>query len=162
MKICFIFLLSLFSINAWALDENDLTGSWFRTYGVFSPWSAGNSTKGSVLTYDEKLDFHPDNLVYISDSRADVATGKSMYMIMEKDDKDFIVFYSPNQDPMSKKIQETQGYYVMLKEHKDGTVELDLFTMSNMKKGSAVSVNYNRVEKQNNNVAFITPKIILK
>lgn len=160
MKVYYMLFLATLSTNLWSLEQKELIGSWVRTYGVFSPFTASGSTSGGMVPHNEKLEFHPDNIVYISDDKQETASGKSKYVLLKRDQEDFLVLYSPGQDPKDTSIQDKQGFFISLK-NSDNKVELNLLTVPDKKKKVKVSISYTRdsSSKSEKNVEFIVPSI---
>ncbi len=153
----YLLILSLLAVNTWAVDESDIEGTWYRTYGVFRPWTDNN--QGTMTTYEEDLIFHSDGTVYIYDKNTDSFKGKSLYTITERDDEDFLVFYTPDQDPEDDMIQQKQGYFVSISSDKDKHKMLNMATTKEHKKNKKFKgISYKRVKKSYGNTEFVVPQ----
>ncbi len=157
MKITNLFFLCLLSINIWAVDESDIEGTWYRTYGVFRPWTDNN--QGTMSTYEEDLVFHSDGTVYIYDKSSDSFKGKSLYMITERDDEDFLVFYTPDQNPKDDAIQQKQGYFISMSKDKDKHKMFNMVTTKEYKKNKkSKGLSYKRVKNSYGETKFVVPQ----
>lgn len=159
MNVVYLLLFVLSSTGLWAVSKDDLQGTWYRDYGVYRAWSDDN--QGTISTFEEDLIFHKDDTAVIYDKSSDTYRGKSIYTILSRDGKDFIVFYSPGQNPKDTKIQDKQGYYVSIEEDKKKHDVLVFVTVSDYKKAKnkskARSMTYTRVQDSYGKVKFMVP-----
>lgn len=160
MKIVYLLLFALTSSGLWAVDKDDIQGTWYRNYGVYRAWSDDN--QGTVSSFEEDLIFHQDDTVFIYDKNSNTYRGKSTYRIVERDGKDFIVFYKPGDNPNDDAVQKKQGYFVTIKQDRDKHDVLTLTTVKDYErarnKSNARSTTYKRVrESYGEDAKFVTP-----
>ncbi|MGL5956420.1 MAG: hypothetical protein ACRC0X_07465, partial [Brevinema sp.] len=132
MKIILFLLFCLSSINLWSIDPDTLKGNWYRTYGVYRPWT--DSNQGTFSYYEEDLIFHPNNVVYVYDKNLEKFRGKSIYTLLERDGIDFIVFHTPNQDPKEDLIQQKQGFFIKISRSENNEETLQIVTVKDYNK----------------------------
>lgn len=109
------------------LEPKDLMGTWYRTYGIYRPWTDEN--QGTLSYYEEDLMFDDTNTVFIYDGISKDIKGKSMYAIVKRDGEDFLVFYGPKQKPTDEDVQKKQGFYIRMNKDSKGMPELHLVTV---------------------------------
>lgn len=128
MKQLLLFLLGLgITGSVFALEPKDLTGTWYRTYGIYRPWTDDN--QGTLSYYEEDLIFDNTNTVFIYDGISKNIKGKSMYAVVKRDGEDFLVFYGSKQQPTDEDVQKKQGFYIRMTEDSKGIQELHLVTV---------------------------------
>lgn len=130
-------LLLLSPMLSFTITTEDMEGTWYRVYSVYKPWADDN--QGTVSFYEENLVFNKVNTVYIYRDGKKDPFGKSLYTIIKRDDNDFLIFYSPEQNPKSKKIQDKQGFYVTIKSNTDQVRELHLLSAHEYKQNKKLS-----------------------
>lgn len=157
-NILLLLLLQPFSL---ILGINDISvklleGEWCRTYSVYRPWTDDN--QGTFSYYEEVLMFDTNNIVFIYDSSSEESQGKSVYTILKRNNKDFIVFYKPNQNPKNNTIQIEQGFFVTITYDDNGVEILTLTTIKEEKKKKPSSISYKKIEHKAKSIQFITPQ----
>ena len=156
-KLLLLLLLQPFSLVLGVdIDINLLEGTWYRTYGIYRPWTDDN--QGTFSYYEEELIFHTDNLVFIYDNSSEKLQGKSIYTILQRDNKQFIVFHKPDQNPENDIVQKQQGFFVTLTQDNKDFDTLTLTTVKESKKKRPSSVSYKKIKKHTQEPQFIVPR----
>lgn len=153
-----VFFLILIPALSFSLTKDDIEGTWYRVYSVYKPWADDN--QGTVSFYEEKIVFDKTGTMYIYRSDRQELLGKSLYKIIQRDENYFITFYSPDQNPKSKKTQDSQGFYINIAENKDQIRELSLLSLDEFKKNQKFSVKlpgilYKKIPEQGKNAQFV-------
>ena len=84
--------------------------------------------------------------------------GKSVFTILQRDNKQFIVFHKPDQDPKNDIVQKQQGFFVILEQDNDDFDVLTLTTVKESKKRKPSSVSYKKIKKHAKEPQFIVPR----
>jgi len=157
MKKLLLLLLLPFSLVL-GVDINIklLEGTWYRTYGIYRPWTDDN--QGTFSYYEEELIFHTDGIVFVYDDSSEELRGKSLYTILQRDNKQFMVFYKPDQNPKNDTVQKQQGFFVTLIQDNKDFDTLTLTTVKESKKRKPSSISYKKVKKHSKEPQFIVPK----
>jgi len=163
MKKILLFLLVACQSISFAVKDDDIEGTWFRTYGVFRPWADNN--QGTFSYYEEALIFNTNGIVYIYNGITKDLKGKSLYKLIKRNRMSFIVFYEPSQDPENNELQIKQGFYIHFAKDKTDLdnlylapekEELKFLKKKNPKKKFA-GVKYQRIPKVDTSTKFIIP-----
>ncbi|MGL4677081.1 MAG: hypothetical protein ACRCWI_05385 [Brevinema sp.] len=160
MKIILFLFFCLSNVSLWSIDLQTLQGNWYRTYGVYRPWT--DSNQGTFSYYEEDLIFHPNNIVYIYDKNSEKFRGKSVFTILTRVGLDFIVFHTPEQDPTEDLIQQKQGFFIKIVPLENNEESLQMITVRDYNKArnkdSLKGINYRRVKEVNQDLNFIIPQ----
>jgi hypothetical protein len=156
-KLLLLLLLQPFSLVLGVdIDVQLLEGTWYRTYGIYRPWTDDN--QGTFSYYEEELIFHANGIVFIYDNSSEELQGKSVFTILQRDNKQFIVFHKPDQDPKNDIVQKQQGFFVILEQDNDDFDVLTLTTVKESKKRKPSSVSYKKIKKHAKEPQFIVPR----